>query len=117
MNLEPRLLAVASEIKSHTHADIGSDHARLPRYLLETGRIRKAIIVEKNLVPFENATKTLAGLQAKIYLGNGVEPLNEPIHSLSITGMGAKLMVSILEAHPDKLPDPTIMPNLCEDGV
>ena len=37
--LEPRLQAVAQEINAQTHADIGADHALLPRYLLLSGRV------------------------------------------------------------------------------
>ena len=102
--LEPRLLAVAKEIYSDTHLDIGSDHALLPKYLLEHQHVKQIIVIEKNLEPFQNAKNTLQYLSAKILLGDGLEPLNQVINSLSMTGMGAKLIVTILNGHPDKLP-------------
>jgi tRNA (adenine22-N1)-methyltransferase len=105
MALEPRLLAVANFISGKTHADIGSDHALLPKYLLQNHKINKAIIVEKTQQPFENALTALGGLNADIRLGNGLAALAEnEVDSLSITGMGAYKIVQILQAHPKRLP-------------
>ena len=109
MSLEPRLLAVATEIYADTHLDIGSDHALLPKYLLEQKRVKQIIVVEKNLSPFQKAKDTLRYLNAKVILGDGLEPLEHIVDSLSITGMGAKLIVSILAKHPDKLPEKIIL--------
>jgi tRNA (adenine22-N1)-methyltransferase len=104
MTLEPRLLAVAREIHSQVHVDIGSDHALLPKYLLERQHVQKMIVVEKNPGPFENAKNTLRHLNAKILLSDGLEPIDNHFDTLSLTGMGAKLIVSILSACPNKLP-------------
>lgn len=103
--LEPRLQAVAQEIAVQTHADIGADHALLPRYLLLSGRAQRVIVVEKNPGPWENSRRALAGLAAEVRLGDGLGAL-EPAESdsLSLCGMGARLMVKILSAHPDRLP-------------
>lgn len=109
MNLEPRLLAVAKEIFCNTHLDIGADHAHLPKYLLRQKRVQNIIVVEKNLGPFQNAQNTLRYLNARVLLGDGLEPIQEAVDSLSITGMGARLIVSILAKHPDRLPDTIIV--------
>jgi tRNA (adenine22-N1)-methyltransferase len=109
MILEPRLLAVAKEIYSNIHLDIGSDHALLPKYLLEHRHIKLAIVIEKNLEPYHNAKYTLRQLSAKVLLGDGLEPLDCPVDSLSITGMGAKHMVAILSKHPGKLPKTLVL--------
>lgn len=108
--LEPRLQAVAQEIVAQTHADIGADHALLPRYLLLSGRVQRVIVVEKNLGPWENSRRALAGLAAEVRLGDGLEAL-EPAEadSLSLCGMGAQLMVGILAAHPDRLPSRLVL--------
>jgi tRNA (adenine22-N1)-methyltransferase len=113
MPLESRLLAVAKFIKSNTHADIGSDHALLPRYLLQNRQINKAIIIEKTQQPFENASAALRGLNADVRLGDGLTPLGKnEADSLSITGMGAYKITQILQAHPKHLPDKlTLQPN------
>ncbi len=107
--LEPRLLAVANEIYADTHLDIGSDHALLPKYLLEQKQVKQIIVVEKNPTPFQNAKSTLGHLNAKTILGDGLEPVEQSVDSLSITGMGAKLIVSILTKRPDKLPDKIVL--------
>lgn len=110
VSLEPRLQAVADEVSSKVHADIGSDHALLPRYLLESGRAQQIIVVEKNQVPFENSRAALSGLKAEVRLGDGLGPLQmDEADSLSLTGMGAKLMVKILSAQPAKLPSRVIL--------
>jgi tRNA (adenine22-N1)-methyltransferase len=113
MALEERLLAAAHFIKGHTHADIGSDHALLPKYLLQNHKIKRAIIVERTQQPFENAKAALRGLNADIRLGDGLAVLNaNEAESLSVTGMGATTIVNILQAHPKRLPATlTVQPN------
>jgi len=102
------LRAVANEVRGHRHLDIGSDHGYLPRYLLESGRIAHAIVVEKTRAPYELSCQTLAGLPADVRLGDGFEPIDASlaatIDSVSITGMGAKLITAILARHPQRLP-------------
>ena len=103
--LEPRLQAVAEEICAPTHADIGSDHALLPRYLLLSGRVQRVIVVEKNPGPWENSKRALEGLCAEVRLGDGLGALAPgEADSLSLCGMGARRMVQILLAHPARLP-------------
>ncbi len=105
VSLEPRLMAVAQEIRAPTHADIGADHALLPRYLLLSGRVERVIVVEKNPQPWENSRRALAGLNAEVRLGDGLSVLQAgEADSLSLCGMGAKRMVRILSAHPARLP-------------
>ncbi|MCS7069700.1 MAG: class I SAM-dependent methyltransferase [Meiothermus sp.] len=104
-SLEPRLMAVAQEIEAPTHADIGADHALLPRYLLQSGRVERVIVVEKNRQPWENSRRALSGLNAEVRLGDGLSVLQAgEADSLSLCGMGAKRMVRILSAHPARLP-------------
>ncbi|GIW25683.1 class I SAM-dependent methyltransferase [Meiothermus sp.] len=104
-SLEPRLRAVAQEIEAPTHADIGADHALLPRYLLLSGRVERVIVVEKNRGPWENSRRALLGLNAEVRLGDGLSVLRAgEVDSLSLCGMGAKLMVRILSAYPARLP-------------
>lgn len=105
MPLEPRLQTAAEYIRALTHADIGSDHALLPRYLLQSGQVERVIVVEKTMGPAENARRALKGLNAEVRMGNGLGPLGVgEVDSLSITGMGARRMVKILSAQPEKLP-------------
>lgn len=100
--------AVANEVRGHRHLDIGSDHGYLPRYLLESGRIEHAIVVEKTRPPYELSCHTLAGLPADVRLGDGFESIDDAlaatIDSVSIAGMGAKLITAILTRHPQRIP-------------
>ncbi|MCA9835911.1 MAG: SAM-dependent methyltransferase [Trueperaceae bacterium] len=101
--LSARLLAVAQEIRTDTHLDIGSDHAKLPRYLLETARAKKVIVVEKYQEPFARAQAALKGYPADVRLGDGLKAVKQgEFESLSISGMGAATILKILT--PEKLP-------------
>ena len=110
-SLEPRLQTVLEWIPDGIHADIGADHAYLLGNLLHQNRIQKGIAIEKNREPFELARKNLEkfGERADARLGDGLEPLaQDEVTSISICGMGAGLMVKILQAHPDRVPDQVI---------
>lgn len=110
-SLEPRLQTVLEWIPDGIHADIGADHAYLLGNLLGQHRIQKGIAIEKNREPFELACKNLEkfGERAEARLGDGLGPLaTDEVTSISICGMGAGLMVKILQAHPDRVPDQVI---------
>ena len=113
MKLDPRLHAVADEIARlgvDVHADIGSDHARLPLYLLQQNIVQKIIAVEKHQQPFERSVKALRGVDADVRLGDGLEPLHPgETDSLSMSGMGAPLMVRILRRSPQKVPEHLVL--------
>jgi len=100
--LEPRLLAAAGLISADVHADVGSDHASLPIWLLRQDRVARVVIVEKTPGPLEVARQavarsTLQG-RAELRLGDGLQPLHPPeLDSVSLTGMGARTILGILE--------------------
>ena len=103
--LSPRLQAVAAQICAPVHADIGTDHAKLPCYLLDHGRVERIIAVEKHPGPYARACRALQGYAAEVRRGDGLQPLlSAETNSLSITGMGALNIVHILKAYPDRLP-------------
>ena len=100
--LDARLKAAADLIRAERHADIGSDHAALPIWLLQSGRADRVIVVEKTAGPLEVARRavTQAGLsgRAELRLGDGLEPLQAAeLESVSLTGMGVRTMLGILE--------------------
>ncbi|WP_407540950.1 tRNA (adenine(22)-N(1))-methyltransferase TrmK [Deinococcus radiomollis] len=100
--LDARLQAAAELIRAGWHADIGSDHATLPIWLLKSGRADRVIVVEKTTGPLEVARRavTQAGLSGRteLRLGDGLEPLlTHELESVSLTGMGARTMLGILE--------------------
>ncbi|QEG00279.1 tRNA (adenine(22)-N(1))-methyltransferase [Stieleria maiorica] len=117
--LDDRLKAVAVQIRSSVHADIGSDHGHLIKALLTAGRIQRGIAIEVNQRPFENSRSTLTGLNADVRLADGLAGLNPgEADSLSICGMGGELIARILQSYPDRVPpDLVLQPNRCPEAV
>lgn len=108
--LSERLKTVASFVEDNTIlADIGSDHAYLPCYLIHIGKINKAIAGEVVKGPFESALKQVKseGLEKQIDVrfGNGLEVIQveDQVQTITIAGMGGPLIASILDAGKDKL--------------
>ncbi|HEY8449512.1 MAG TPA: class I SAM-dependent methyltransferase [Bacillota bacterium] len=106
MHLSARLLKLASKVPDDTVvADIGTDHALLPIYLVSIGRCPRAIAVEAAEGPFRRAREAIAafGLEDSIDLrfGNGIEVLQPgEVDVAVIAGIGGTQIVSILEAQP-----------------
>lgn len=98
-----RLLKVSEYIKGKKLADIGSDHAYLPIYAIQSGQIEKAIAGEVIKGPFTATQKSVAehGLSSKINvrLGDGLTILNHDDHvdTVTICGMGGPLITRILK--------------------
>ena len=101
----PRLLAVTEEIPAGSRvADIGSDHGRLPRLLIRSGRASWCLATEHGNGP---AGRLRTGVTAcpeadriEIRQGNGLDPLRpeDRIDGLVLSGMGGATMLSILDA-------------------
>lgn len=103
--LDERLLAVAGLVRGATVADIGTDHALLPRYLLQQGLASRVIAVEKNEGPWEVATQNLQGYPAEVRLGDGFEVLQPgEVDCATVCGMGGWLIASLLSRDPARLP-------------
>jgi len=108
--LSKRLRTVASFVRENTMlADIGSDHAYLPCFLVHEGVISKAIAGEVVKGPFESAQKQVIseGLQDNIEVrfGNGLKVISDEdnVQTITIAGMGGPLIASILESGKAKL--------------
>jgi len=102
-------------------ADIGSDHAYLPCYLIHRGIASYAVAGEVVKGPYESAVGQVQkeGLSEKIKvrLANGLAAVEKDDHvdTITIAGMGGPLIVSILEKHPEKLQGVTrliLQPNI-----
>lgn len=102
VELSPRLLAIAHQVPLGARfADIGTDHARLPVWLLEHGRIPSAIAADLKEGPLSRARQTAArhNLTERISfrLGDGLTPLGpEEADAVAIAGMGGETIASIL---------------------
>lgn len=112
--LDARLEAVLELIRTDVHADIGSDHARLPVRLIREGRASRCIAVELNPGPLALARRGVvrSRLQDQIEVreGDGFGPiLPGEIGSASLCGMGAYTIRGILERAGEKLPPALIV--------
>ena len=107
--LSKRLLIVASMVeKDSVVADVGTDHAYIPIYLVEQGICKKAIAMDVNPGPLERAKKHIldSNLSGSIStrLSDGLSKLSdEEADTYVIAGMGGPLMVSILKNRMDLL--------------
>ena len=101
--LTPRLYAVASLVHGGFVADVGTDHAFLPIYLIETGAATRVIATDIRSGPLARAKENIAlrGLDDKIetLLTDGLAGLeNHPLDDVVIAGMGGLNIIEILSA-------------------
>lgn len=108
--LSNRLKTVASFVEEGSIvADIGSDHAYLPCYLLKTGKIKQAVAGEVAKGPYDSAMKNVLkeGLADSITvrLADGLFAIeaNDLVDTITIAGMGGTLITTILESGKEKL--------------
>lgn len=103
INLSDRLSAAASLVKGGgIVADIGTDHGYLPVYLIQSGKIERAIAADIGKMPLENARKAVVqyGLADKIELrlSDGLSSFREnEIDEIVFAGMGGTLIAEKLK--------------------
>lgn len=104
VKISNRLMTVASLIsEGNVLADVGTDHGYVPIYLMEQGKIPRAIAMDINAGPLERAKEHIAGCGMGDYietrLSDGLEALRAgEAESILIAGMGGGLVIHILEA-------------------
>lgn len=107
MELSKRLNAVASLVtEGYRLADIGTDHAYIPIFLVSTGKIPVAVAMDVNQGPLLRAEENIRanGLQDKITtrISDGFSVLEKnEADSAVIAGMGGPLMIRILKEGAD----------------
>ncbi len=103
MNISTRLKTIANMVdKCGVVADIGTDHAYLPIYLIKQGICKEAIASDINKGPVERASENVRreGLDSKICckLGSGFNTLKPGDADCAIiAGMGGNLIRDIIE--------------------
>ena len=103
MELTQRLLAAASFVRCGAYLiDVGTDHAYLPIYLAENGKISSATASDINEGPCESARKHIAenGFEGKIEVRRADGLAGHCAHGktdIVIAGMGGALICEILE--------------------
>jgi tRNA (adenine22-N1)-methyltransferase len=103
-------MAVASFVnEGAVVADIGSDHAYLPCFLVHTKKVRTAVAGEVAKGPYESAVKNVRreGLSETITirLADGLFAIEEgdAVDTVTIAGMGGPLIAAILENGKERL--------------
>lgn len=103
MKLSKRLQTIADFVKKNSVvADIGTDHAHIPIYLIENNIIDKAYACDINKGPLEKAKENIEnfGVSENIVLrlSNGLDKMsNKEADTIIIAGMGGELIIDILE--------------------
>lgn len=125
--LSKRLAAVAAYVPKNSRlADVGSDHAYLPLFLVEKGHIDFAVAGEVVQGPYQsalaNVTQASKQEQIQVRLANGLAAIDssDQIDTITIAGMGGRLIADILSAGMDKLANVQrliLQPNNREDEL
>lgn len=104
--LDPRLMSAIDFVRrGGVLCDVGTDHAYIPIYAVNSGLCRLAVASDINKGPLErarlNAEKCGAADKIAFYLCDGldgVEPEKNNITDIVICGMGGELIARIIDA-------------------
>lgn len=109
MELSKRLETISRYVPEGAKvADIGTDHAYLPIYLIKSGIADQVLAMDVNKGPLEkaeqNIKKYLVGDKIKTRLSNGLAKLGDKeADTVIVAGMGGMLVASILQAGQNQL--------------
>ena len=88
-------------------ADIGTDHGRLPLYLLASGRCEHMVVSDISEPALSKARELITRhhfeQKAVFVQADGLNALAEPVQAVSLLGMGGDTMCAILTAAPERL--------------
>ena len=103
MKLDSRLMAIANLVRENKiFADIGTDHAYLPVYLVEKGITKKAVAADLRVGPLENAKDAVVSYgfteQIELRLSDGLDNFKESeVEEIAVAGMGGLLISQFIE--------------------
>lgn len=108
LKISPRLLAVAQLVNEGSIvADIGTDHGYLPIYLIKSGISPRVIAMDVKKGPLNKAKENVenygVGDRITLRISDGLDKLEESCDTVTICGMGGRLMARILSDGYDKL--------------
>ena len=110
MKLTPRLAAIADLISSGSIvADIGTDHAYLPVYLIQEQICQSVVASDSNLSPLKQAMETVAAFnclhKVELRYGDGLSILSkdDDVDTIIVAGLGGKAIIAILQRGQEKL--------------
>lgn len=107
MRLGARLQAIADLVEPGTSiADIGTDHAYLPIFLVQEKNISRSVAGEVSQGPYKAAKQAIEGAGLKdsinLRLGNGLQVIKPgEIETVVIAGMGGSTIIDILQGAPE----------------
>jgi len=107
--MNQRIIEIAGMVKQGmVTADIGTDHAQLPVWLIRNEIIPKAYACDIGEGPLKMAAENVrnAGLEDRIgvILSDGFEHVPDDVQCAVIAGMGCQTAISILERAVQRLP-------------
>ena len=110
MSIGNRLEKVGSFITTPTFLDIGCDHALMAIYLLKHNKnIKRAVCSDNKEGPLnqakENIKKYNLTKKIELKLGDGLDVYEKGIDTVSISGMGGRTIIGIIERHKEYLKD------------
>jgi tRNA (adenine22-N1)-methyltransferase len=110
IKLTPRLAALAELVPAGSIvADIGTDHAYLPIYLVQERNCRRVVASDINPGPLGQARETVAAFNClhkiDLRLGDGLQVLREDdgIDTVVIAGLGGRNIAALLDEGKEKL--------------
>jgi len=112
--LDERLIRAADLFPScRLGADIGSDHGRLPLYLLAADRCERMVVSDISEPALDKAkaliTRHHFEHRAVFIQADGLDALIEPVQAASLLGMGGDTMCAILTTAPERLHGATLI--------
>ena len=103
IELTPRLKTIGDMVREGVRvADVGTDHAFLPLYLVKSGKVISAIASDINIGPIQNAQKNIIEHQCQDYIKlvhcGGLDGVNsDEVDDIIIAGMGGELISAIID--------------------
>lgn len=106
IKINDRLLTAVPFVRNgRMFADIGTDHAYLPIYLMDMGVISTAVAADINRGPLDKARENIEkygyGNSISTVLCDGLSKIDpEKVDDIAIFGMGGELIVKIIDEAP-----------------